>query len=81
MKLWKNKKNFPLHKRLFVQLYVSFSVILFAFVLVTGITYMHRFEESIVNTYKKTLKSQGRHIAKEMSLFIQKIAKIRIFGF
>lgn len=72
MKLWKNKKNFPLHKRLFVQLYVSFSVILFAFVLVTGITYMHRFEESIVNTYKKTLKSQGRHIAKEMSLFIQK---------
>lgn len=71
MNAMKSKKKFHIYNHLFIQLCVCFSAVLILFALIIGESFLRRYEKSIVDNYQKQLKNQAKHIAKEMSNFIQ----------
>lgn len=55
---------------LFLQVYISFGVVLTLFALIIGSMYLNLYEENIIKSYKKQLKSQVEQIGQKMSQFI-----------
>lgn len=64
------KEKFKLHNHLFIQLWVSFGAILICFALCIGLIFTNLYEDDIINTYKKQLKKQARHISQEMTEYV-----------
>lgn len=71
MKLMNDKKRLGVRNRLFIQICVGFGCILILFVLLIGSIYTRLYENSIIDTYRKQLKSQAKRISKEMSIYVK----------
>ena len=69
MKKQKNNK-LRIYHHLFLQICVSFGAILICFALCIGLIFTNLYENDIVDTYRKQLRLQAKHIAKEVKHYI-----------
>lgn len=66
----KEKKIRIRNNRLFIQICACFGFVLVLFALIIGMMFSKLYEDNMLKTYRKQMKKQARHIAKEMSGFV-----------
>lgn len=69
MKKQRNNK-LRIYHHLFLQICVSFGAILICFALCIGLIFTNLYENDIIDTYRKQLRLQAKHIAKEVKHYI-----------
>lgn len=66
----KKEKKRIRNNRLFIQICACFGFVLVLFAMIIGMMFSKLYEDNMLKTYRKQMKKQARHIAKEMSGFV-----------